>query len=214
MPAPHPSRLDQENDLTAEHFATEFEGFPEIIEGVSQARMLIATGRLVRAFVVYGLLAADGIHRPHGVELDASVSGAHRCRFAGSFCTTCPAWPRWEANRPRVSRGERADRDDRDAIGSHVAVSSPGDDAEDRRLPALAGVYRSAEPEQRLGTRVHKTGTELDLERPPSAVGELHDGVDLELGIHDPRQVRHPWAPFRVRLSHHIVGIPTTTLSD
>jgi len=56
--------------VIVEHFATDFEGLPEIIDGVPQARMLITTGRLVRAFVVYGLLAADGSIDLIGVELD------------------------------------------------------------------------------------------------------------------------------------------------
>ena len=56
--------------VIVEHFATDFEDLPEIIDGVPQARMLIATGRLVRAFAVYGLLASDGSIDLIGVELD------------------------------------------------------------------------------------------------------------------------------------------------
>ena len=43
-----------------ERFATDFEGLPEIVAGVSGGRMLIASGVLVRYFVVFGLLATDG----------------------------------------------------------------------------------------------------------------------------------------------------------
>lgn len=46
-------------DLPAivERFATDFEALPEVVEGVSAARgVLVATGRLVRAVAVYGLL--------------------------------------------------------------------------------------------------------------------------------------------------------------
>jgi len=43
---------------------------PEVIEGIPQARMLLGTGRLVRAFVVYGLLTVDGSVDLIGVELD------------------------------------------------------------------------------------------------------------------------------------------------
>jgi len=59
-------------DLPAfvERFATGFETLPQIIEGVPAARVLVATGRLVRAVAVYGLLAADGSIDLIGVELD------------------------------------------------------------------------------------------------------------------------------------------------
>src|SRR5262245_29231158 len=59
-------------DLPAlvEQFATDFERLPEVIEGVGVARVLIATGRLVRAVAVYGLLSADGSIDLIGVELD------------------------------------------------------------------------------------------------------------------------------------------------
>lgn len=53
-----------------ERFATGFDGLPEIIEGVSQARVLVAAGRLVRAVAVYGLLSTDGGIDLIGVELD------------------------------------------------------------------------------------------------------------------------------------------------
>lgn len=56
--------------VIVDHFATRFERLPEVIEGVSQARMLIAAGRLVREFVVYGLLAVDGAVDLVGIELD------------------------------------------------------------------------------------------------------------------------------------------------
>ena len=59
--------------MIVEHFAMDFESLPEIIDGVPQARMLIAAGRLVRAFVVYGLLAADGSIDLIGVELDIAT---------------------------------------------------------------------------------------------------------------------------------------------
>lgn len=50
-------------DLLAivERFATDFDGLPEIVEGVPQASVLIATGRLVRAVAVYGLLVTDAV---------------------------------------------------------------------------------------------------------------------------------------------------------
>jgi hypothetical protein len=42
-----------------ERFATGFETLPEAVEGVEEARMVIGTGRLVRAFAAYGLLMSD-----------------------------------------------------------------------------------------------------------------------------------------------------------
>jgi hypothetical protein len=53
-----------------ERFATGFEGLPEVIEGLPAARVLVATGRLVPAVAVFGLLAADGSIDLIGVELD------------------------------------------------------------------------------------------------------------------------------------------------
>ncbi len=56
-----------------ERFATDFEGLPEIIDGFSAGRMLIAGGLLVRAFVVYGVLTDDDSIELIGVELDTSA---------------------------------------------------------------------------------------------------------------------------------------------
>lgn len=53
-----------------EVFATRFEELPEAVEGFPAARMLIATGSLVKALVVFGLLLADGSVEIVGVELD------------------------------------------------------------------------------------------------------------------------------------------------
>lgn len=60
-------------DLPAivERFATDFEGLPEFVEGVGVARVLVATGRLVRAVAVYGLLVADDSVELIGIELDS-----------------------------------------------------------------------------------------------------------------------------------------------
>ncbi len=62
-------------DLPAivERFATDFEGLPEFVEGVSVARVLVATGRLVRALAVYGFLTPDGSIELIGIELDTST---------------------------------------------------------------------------------------------------------------------------------------------
>ncbi len=38
-----------------ERFATRFEDLPEAVEGVGEARVVVGTGEVVRAFVVYGL---------------------------------------------------------------------------------------------------------------------------------------------------------------
>ena len=55
-----------------ERFATAFGEMPEAVEGVPQARVLVNTGRTVRAFAVYGLLMDDGSVELIGVELDTS----------------------------------------------------------------------------------------------------------------------------------------------
>lgn len=62
-------------DLPAivDQVATEFDGLPEVIEGVPSARMLINAGRLVSQFVVYGLEAPDGSVDLIGIDLDIST---------------------------------------------------------------------------------------------------------------------------------------------
>ena len=59
-------------DLPAvvDRFATAFDSLPEIVEGLPSARMLIAAGRLVTRFVVYGLEAPDGSVDLIGIDLD------------------------------------------------------------------------------------------------------------------------------------------------
>ena len=42
-----------------ERFATDFEGLPEIVEGVAAGRMLITSGVLVRAVAVFSLAMSD-----------------------------------------------------------------------------------------------------------------------------------------------------------
>lgn len=56
--------------VIVERFATDFERLPETVEGVTAARVLVATGRLVRAVAVYGLLAADDSVDLIGIEFD------------------------------------------------------------------------------------------------------------------------------------------------
>jgi hypothetical protein len=53
-----------------EAFATRFRELPEAVEGVPDARMTIGTGKLVRAFAVYGLLMGDESVELIGVEID------------------------------------------------------------------------------------------------------------------------------------------------
>ncbi|MGH9227243.1 MAG: hypothetical protein ACRD07_00680 [Acidimicrobiales bacterium] len=45
---------------------------PEAVEGVAEARMVIGTGRLVRAFAVYGLLMIDDSVELIGIEIDTT----------------------------------------------------------------------------------------------------------------------------------------------
>ena len=53
-----------------DRFATGIDDLAEIIEGLPSARMLIAAGRLVRRFVVFGLEAPDGAVDLIGIDLD------------------------------------------------------------------------------------------------------------------------------------------------
>ena len=53
-----------------DEFATRFDHLVEAIEGTPDARMLVGTGRLVRAFAVYGLLADDGSIDLIGIVID------------------------------------------------------------------------------------------------------------------------------------------------
>jgi hypothetical protein len=55
-----------------ERFATDFETLPEAVEGVAEARMVIGTGRLVRAFAVYGILMSDDSVELIGIEIDTT----------------------------------------------------------------------------------------------------------------------------------------------
>ena len=74
-PDGQPSATDflvRELPEVVDRFATDFEGLPEIIDGVPGGRMLIAGGLLVRAFVVYGVLLDDGSIELIGVEFDTS----------------------------------------------------------------------------------------------------------------------------------------------
>ena len=49
-----------------------FESLPEAVEGVAEARMVIGTGGLVRAFAVYGLLMSDDSVELIGIEIDTA----------------------------------------------------------------------------------------------------------------------------------------------
>jgi hypothetical protein len=53
-----------------ERFATDFDSLAEFVDGVHAARMLITTGVLAPASVVYGLEVADGGIELIGVMLD------------------------------------------------------------------------------------------------------------------------------------------------
>ncbi len=53
-----------------DEFAARFDELQEAIAGAPAARMLIGTGRLVRAFVVYGLLSDDDAVDLIGIEVD------------------------------------------------------------------------------------------------------------------------------------------------
>ncbi|WP_436794656.1 hypothetical protein [Actinospongicola halichondriae] len=53
-----------------ERLASGFDHLPEIIEGTSGGRMLIAPGLLVRASVVYGVLLDDDTIEVVGISID------------------------------------------------------------------------------------------------------------------------------------------------
>jgi hypothetical protein len=55
-----------------EQFATGSDTLPEAVEGVAEARMVIGTSRLVRAFAVYGLLMSDDSVELIGIEIDTT----------------------------------------------------------------------------------------------------------------------------------------------
>ena len=72
-PAGEPSATDYlviELPAIVERFSVAFEELPRMVEGVPAGRMLITTGLLVRASVVYGLDVGDGVVELIGVELD------------------------------------------------------------------------------------------------------------------------------------------------
>ena len=72
-PNGEPSSTDflvMELPAVVERFAIDFDSLPELLEGLSASRMLIASGVLVRAFAVFGLLMADDSIELIGVELD------------------------------------------------------------------------------------------------------------------------------------------------
>ena len=62
--------LVMELPAVVERFAIDFDSLPELVEGLPASRMLIASGVLVRAFAVYGLLMSDDSIELIGVELD------------------------------------------------------------------------------------------------------------------------------------------------
>lgn len=75
-PSGEPSATDflvLELPAVVEAFATRFDELPEAVEGFAEARMVIGTGKLVRAFAVYGLLMADDSVELIGVEIDVGA---------------------------------------------------------------------------------------------------------------------------------------------
>jgi hypothetical protein len=62
--------LTIELPAVVERFATDFDSLAEFVDGVPTARMLVTTGVLVRASVVYGLEVSDGGIELIGIMLD------------------------------------------------------------------------------------------------------------------------------------------------
>ena len=72
-PAGEPSATDfvvADLPTIVERFAVHFDALPEAVEGVPDARVVVGTGEVVRAFVVYGLLLTDGAIELIGVDID------------------------------------------------------------------------------------------------------------------------------------------------
>lgn len=57
-----------------ERFSASFDELPRIVEGVSAGRMLITTGVLVSASVVYGLDIGSGVVELVGIELELGTA--------------------------------------------------------------------------------------------------------------------------------------------
>ena len=56
-----------------ERFATDFDGLPEVVIGFAGARVLVASGILVRGMVVYGILVDDQMIELVDIDLDTST---------------------------------------------------------------------------------------------------------------------------------------------
>lgn len=67
--------LVMELPAVVERFATDFDGLPEIVEGFTGGRMLIASGIFVRAFTAYGVLITDDSIEIIGIEFDPWGTG-------------------------------------------------------------------------------------------------------------------------------------------
>jgi hypothetical protein len=74
------STIGPERGPHGEPSSTDFDGLPEIVEGFSAGRMLAASGLLVHAFAIFGLLMTDGTIEIVGVEVDRAASAAAALR--------------------------------------------------------------------------------------------------------------------------------------
>jgi hypothetical protein len=54
-----------------ERFAIDFDGLPEIVDGVPAGRMLITSGVLVRAIAVFGLATSDTTIELIGITVES-----------------------------------------------------------------------------------------------------------------------------------------------
>ena len=57
--------------VVIERFASGFDELPEAVPGVSTARVIVGTGKVVEFFVVYGLLLDDDAIELIGVDIDS-----------------------------------------------------------------------------------------------------------------------------------------------
>jgi hypothetical protein len=76
--------LVTEMPAVVDAFASRFEELPEAVEGVPEARMVIATGSLVRAFAAYGLLTTDGSVELIGIEIPQRARSLPLVRSGGT----------------------------------------------------------------------------------------------------------------------------------
>jgi hypothetical protein len=82
---------------------------------------------------------------------------------------------------PTSRQGSRAcsQRHHGDAIGAPVAIAAAADHRQEGGFAAAAGIDLLAKAQQAGGGGLHLARSELDLDRAPAAIAQLHDRVHL-----------------------------------